>query len=360
MMRFCYTSAKLVTVICERQFTLRVSDFDLRLPNRVKRAVTAAFLCMAIADTAAIANSVAIADSAAIAVPVEQGATLPDATLQGLNGPSRKLSEFRGRPLIINVWASWCGPCREEMASLERLAWRSESRYFAIIGISTDDDADRAKDLLKEINATISQFIDKDLRMENTLGASQLPLTVLIDGNGRVLEKIYGARQWDGADARRLIDEAFHRRKGKQDSSRSRGAGLDVRGGRMAQRQREIEARAAAGPIETKDFSTMRLDDGAADRQPQAHPRRSGLAMSAGEFLEHRILAPDGQPWSIVRDRNAQVIGENFGCNRHRAARRGVFGGVFEQVYQHALDQQGIESHQRQVGRKTHFDAVLL
>ena len=228
----------------------------------MKHVVTSALLCFAIANSAAIANA------AAIAVPVEQGGTLLDATLQGLNGPARKLSEFRGRPLIINVWASWCGPCREEMASLERLAWRGESRYFAIIGISTDDDADRAKNLLKQINATISQFIDKDLRMENMLGASRLPLTVLIDGNGRVLEKIYGARQWDGADARRLIDEAFHRRTGKQDASRSRGAGLDVRGGRMAQRQREIEARAAAGPIEATDFSAVRLDDGTADRQP--------------------------------------------------------------------------------------------
>ncbi|MGO9423980.1 MAG: TlpA family protein disulfide reductase, partial [Steroidobacteraceae bacterium] len=55
-------------------------------------------------------------------VPV--GGTLRDETLQGLNGPPRNLRAFRGRPLIINVWASWCGPCREEMASLERLAWR--------------------------------------------------------------------------------------------------------------------------------------------------------------------------------------------------------------------------------------------
>src|SRR5450755_2130504 len=110
---------------------------------------------------------------------VEIGDTLREAAIQGLNGPSRKLSEFRGRPLIINVWASWCGPCREEMASLERLAWRDQEHYFAIIGISTDDDADRATVLLKNTNATISQFIDSGLQMEHMLGASRLPLTVL-------------------------------------------------------------------------------------------------------------------------------------------------------------------------------------
>jgi thiol-disulfide isomerase/thioredoxin len=143
-------------------------------------------------------------------VPV--GASLRDATLQGLNGPARHLSSFRGRPLLINVWASWCGPCKHEMASLERLAWQEQ--YFAIIGISTDDYADKAKSLLKGTNATISHFIDHDLEMENMLGASQLPLTVLVDADGRVLQKIYGAMQWDGADALRLINEIFHKRLG--------------------------------------------------------------------------------------------------------------------------------------------------
>jgi thiol-disulfide isomerase/thioredoxin len=143
-------------------------------------------------------------------VPI--GGVLREATLTGLNGPPRRLSAFRGKPLIINVWASWCGPCREEMASLERLAWHNREQYFAIIGISTDDDADQAKGMLKNTNATISHFIDTGLQMENMLGATRLPLTVLVDADGRVLEKVYGARQWDGADALRLIDDTFHRR----------------------------------------------------------------------------------------------------------------------------------------------------
>jgi thiol-disulfide isomerase/thioredoxin len=160
-------------------------------------------LCLAVANPAALANTPS-------EVPV--GGMLRDATLKGLNGPPRRLGAFRGRPLIINVWASWCGPCREEMASLERLAWRDREQYFAIIGISTDDDADQAKGMLKNAKATISHFIDTGLQMENMLGASRLPLTVLVDADGRILEKVYGARQWDGADALRLIDDAFHKR----------------------------------------------------------------------------------------------------------------------------------------------------
>jgi thiol-disulfide isomerase/thioredoxin len=140
------------------------------------------------------------------------GHVLPNATLRGLNGPARSLSDFRGRPLIINVWASWCGPCREEMASLERLAWRTDRRDYAIIGISTDDYPEPALELLKRTNATISHFIDTRLEMEHLLGASRLPLTVLVGADGRVLEKVYGARQWDSADALKLIDHVFHDR----------------------------------------------------------------------------------------------------------------------------------------------------
>jgi hypothetical protein len=98
------------------------------------------------------------------------------------------------------------------MASLERLAWRAEGREYAIIGISTDDYPQEALQLLRRRNATISHFIDRQMEMEHMLGASYLPLTVLVDAHGRVLEKIYGARQWDSADALSLIGHAFHNR----------------------------------------------------------------------------------------------------------------------------------------------------
>jgi hypothetical protein len=95
------------------------------------------------------------------------------------------------------------------MASLERLAWLERSSYFAVIGISTDDYSDRAKAALAESNATISHFIDHDLVLENMLGAAQIPLTVLVDADGRVLQKIHGAREWDSPASLTIIDGAF-------------------------------------------------------------------------------------------------------------------------------------------------------
>ena len=133
------------------------------------------------------------------------GAAVREATLRGLNGPDRALSQYRGKPLLINVWASWCGPCRMEMGSLERLAWQTQSRQFAVIGISTDDSEAAAKAYLRSANATLNHYIDRALEMENMLGANRLPLTVLVDANGRVLGKYYGAREWDSPQAQKWI-----------------------------------------------------------------------------------------------------------------------------------------------------------
>lgn len=144
------------------------------------------------------------ASSAALAKTpgeVPMGGTLREATLQGLDGPSRKLSEFRGKPLIINVWASWCGPCRQEMGSLARLARSKIGKQLTMIGISTDDYPQAAKAFVRQAKTGFNHFIDRQLEMENMLGADHLPLTLLIDAQGRVLDKYYGAQEWDSPEA---------------------------------------------------------------------------------------------------------------------------------------------------------------
>jgi thiol-disulfide isomerase/thioredoxin len=157
----------------------------------------------------------ALAPLAAAGTPgeVPVGGVLREVTLQGLNGASRPLAEYRGRPLIINVWASWCDPCIQEMASLERLAWREDRLPFSIIGISTDDYPEKAQAFLNRSNATLRHFIDHDLQMENMLGASKIPLTVLVDARGHVLVKVYGAREWDSPESMQMIDKAFRAQK---------------------------------------------------------------------------------------------------------------------------------------------------
>lgn len=139
---------------------------------------------------------------------VEIGSVLREAQMQGLAGPSRKLSEFRGKPLVINVWASWCPPCRAEMGSLERLSRRG-AKHFNVIGISTDDYRERALAFLHQARTSFGHFIDSQLFLENMLGADRLPLTLLVDAQGRVLGKYYGAKEWDSPEALELIGKAF-------------------------------------------------------------------------------------------------------------------------------------------------------
>lgn len=140
---------------------------------------------------------------------VETGGTLREATMQGLTGPSRKLSEFRGKPLIINIWASWCGPCRQEMGSLERLSRHNGGKQFTVIGISTDDYPDAARGFLQKARTSFSHYIDSQLLLENMLGADRLPLTLLVDAQGRILAKYYGAKEWDSPEALAVIGKAF-------------------------------------------------------------------------------------------------------------------------------------------------------
>ena len=140
---------------------------------------------------------------------VAVGAVLRDASMQGISTPSRRLSDFRGKPLVINVWASWCGPCRQEMGSLERMSRRFGTKQLNVIGISTDDYRDRALAFVKQSNITFSNFIDHELFLENMLGANRLPLTELVDAQGRVLAKHYGAKEWDSPQSLDLIGKTL-------------------------------------------------------------------------------------------------------------------------------------------------------
>lgn len=140
---------------------------------------------------------------------IKVGATLPPATLHALTGKSGKFTDFRGKPLIINVWASWCGPCRAEMSSLENISRRFGGKQLNIIGISTDDDAYAAKSFVKEAKLSFSNYIDNNVILEYMLGANTIPLTILVDAHGRVLQKIRGSQVWDSPESLALIGRAF-------------------------------------------------------------------------------------------------------------------------------------------------------
>lgn len=137
------------------------------------------------------------------------GEQLRDLEMRGLSGANARLASFRGKPLLINVWASWCGPCRQEMASLDRLAQRYDGKAFNLIGISTDDERGAAADFLRRSGSRFRHYIDSGLQLENMLGADRLPMTLLVSAEGRVIKRIAGAREWDSPESINLIVHAF-------------------------------------------------------------------------------------------------------------------------------------------------------
>ena len=141
---------------------------------------------------------------------VKVGSYLRESTLNGFDGNTKSFSDYKGKPLIINVWASWCGPCRAEMGSLERLAQLYNGKEFNVIGVSTDDNSHAAAAFIKQSGVTFDNFLDRKLLLENMLGANTIPLTILVDADGRVLKKVRGAYEWDNPKMIDIIGKMFH------------------------------------------------------------------------------------------------------------------------------------------------------
>ena len=154
-------------------------------------------------------SSLAVTAFAGTPGEVKVGGYLREATLQGFDGSTKTFADYKGKPLLINVWASWCGPCRAEMGSLERLAQQYNGKEFNVIGISTDDYKASAESFIQQTGISFENFLDSKLFLENMLGANMIPLTVLVDAEGRVLAKVSGAYEWDDEAAIEAIGGVF-------------------------------------------------------------------------------------------------------------------------------------------------------
>lgn len=120
-------------------------------------------------------------------------APAPDFTLKSDSGKNLKLSEHRGEVVLINFWASWCGPCRQEMPLLSELHDKYKSLGFTVLGVNVEQDSAAAKKLLKEMPVTFPVLFDNDSTVSKQYDVIAMPSTVLVDrdGNMRYLHKGY-------------------------------------------------------------------------------------------------------------------------------------------------------------------------
>ncbi|ABA03982.1 thioredoxin-like protein [Nitrobacter winogradskyi Nb-255] len=139
---------------------------------------------------------------------------MPDLAFLDGEGQPMKLSDWKGKTVLLNLWATWCVPCRTEMPALDRLQGKLGGDKFAVVAINIDTrDSDKPKAFLKDANLThLGNFHDEKASVFQELKsvgmAVGMPTSVLIDGQGCELGNMAGPAEWDSEDAIKLINAA--------------------------------------------------------------------------------------------------------------------------------------------------------
>ena len=119
----------------------------------------------------------------------------PDFTLKGLDGRNLRLAEQRGQVVLLNFWASWCGPCKVEMPHLNRLHDKYGSAGFTLLGVNVDEDARTAAAAAQKLAVKFTVLHDADKGVSRLYALDSMPATVLIDRDGRVRHLHRGYRE---------------------------------------------------------------------------------------------------------------------------------------------------------------------
>jgi len=137
---------------------------------------------------------------------------LPEIRFQDDNGHDLTLADFQGRVVLLNVWATWCVPCRKEMPTLDRLQARLGGKDFAVIALSIDRKGIEAvRDFYKEVGVEkIGIYVDPSGKGSRGLAIPGVPTTLLIDREGREVARKLGEAEWDGPEMVSLVERTLN------------------------------------------------------------------------------------------------------------------------------------------------------
>ena len=139
--------------------------------------------------------------------PIKEGTEIVDFELQDLTGESRRLSDFRGKVVFLNFWATWCGPCRFEMPSMEKLYQRLNTKGLEIVAVNLQEDRKTVQRFVDEYGLSFPVLLDTTGRVGAPYGARSIPTTYIVDREGFVIAGTIGTREWDTENYIRFFEK---------------------------------------------------------------------------------------------------------------------------------------------------------
>ena len=149
-----------------------------------------------------------------VSPPLLEGKAFPSFMLNYVLGENATKPAFQGKVLVLNVWATWCPPCRKEMPSLQRLSQTLDPKRFAVIGLSTDEDSLLATEFLAQGGITFSNFFDRNGKMSKQLGLKVYPETFVIAPDGTLARRVTGLQDWSSPEMLVLLEEIYRTKRG--------------------------------------------------------------------------------------------------------------------------------------------------
>lgn len=159
---------------------------------------------------------------------------------ENADGQPRSLADFRGKIVLVNIWATWCVPCRKEMPTLDRLQAKLGGADFEVVALSIDRRIDAVRKFFAEVGLQkLAMYLDSSAKATRELGAVGLPTTLLLDREGREVGRLIGPAEWDSPEMTEFIGCVIARNGAAQSSKESEPAatppcgkrGLDVPAG---------------------------------------------------------------------------------------------------------------------------------
>ncbi len=131
----------------------------------------------------------------------------PDLALEGMDGHLLHLSDLRGRVVFLNFWATWCGPCRQEMPAMERLHRTFERRGLAVLAVNFGESRSDLQEFTRALSLSFPVALDAQTDAAHAMGIRGLPVSILLDRDGRILWKALGSREWDSPVSRAYFEK---------------------------------------------------------------------------------------------------------------------------------------------------------